>query len=219
MIGVSLIPKRADFSRDQFRDYYENVHSRLGMKYFKFSKYLRNHVVESSGDVWFDVFMQCAMAPDFDHVAVNFDPAIRAIFDEDEHAFMTPEAMRSGSIAERVISGPPVTIAPKGARRQIFLMRKPEGVSPEAFDAGLTASALALAGNAAAGTVTVGMVNGESVGYSSLPYDAIVSVWLKGDAPAITALPAADSVTLDAWILTEVCEDEPATLSAAFGTR
>ncbi|QZP08326.1 hypothetical protein [Caenibius sp. WL] len=219
MIGVSLIPKRSDFSREQFKDYYENVHSRLGMKYFKFSKYLRNHVIEASPGIWFDVFMQCRMAPDFDHVAVNFDPAIRAIFDEDEHAFMTPEDMRSGSIDERVISGPAVDIAPKGARRQLLLIRKPDGVAPDPFDAALAAYGLALADEPTVGTVTVGVVNGESVGYSSLPYDAVISLWLKGEAPAITALPESENFILDAWILAEVCEDEPAMLAAAFGAR
>ena len=219
MIGVSLIPRRSDFSRAQFRDYYENVHSRLGMKYFKFSKYLRNHVIESSPDVDFDVFMQCAMAPDFDHVAVNFDPAVRAIFDEDEHAFMTPEDMRSGAIDERVISGPPVNLAPKGARRQILLIRKPDTASAGDFDAALAEYGLALAGNASVGTVTVGLVSGGSVGYSSLPYDAVISLWLHGEAPAIAPLPESAGFILDAWILTEVCEDEPATLAAAFGTR
>lgn len=219
MIGVSLIPRRSDLSRAQFRDYYEYVHSRLGMKYFKFSKYLRNHVIESSPDVNFDVFMQCVMAPDFDHVAVNFDPAVRAIFDEDERAFMTPEGIRTGAIDERVISGPPVNLAPRGVRRQVFLIRKSDDAAAGDFDAALAEYGLALAGNASVGTVTVGLVHGGSVGYSSLPYDAIISLWLNGAAPAITALPEPANFNLDAWILTEVCEDEPATLAAAFGTR
>lgn len=87
------------------------------------------------------------------------------------------------------------------------------------FDAALAAYGLALADEPTVGTVTVGVVNGESVGYSSLPYDAVISLWLKGEAPAITALPEPENFILDAWILTEVCEDEPATLAAAFGTR
>ena len=219
MIGVSLIPRRSDLSRKQFRDYYENVHSRLGMKYFQFCKYLRNHVLESSPDVSFDVFMQCVLAPDFDHVAVNFDPTVRAIFDQDERAFMTPEGIRSGSIDERVISGPPVNLAPRGARRQILLIRRSDDVAVGAFAEVLAEYGLALADKASVGTVTVGLVHGGSVGYSSLPYDAIISLWLKGAGPAITALPEPANFVLDAWILTEVCEDEPATLAAAFGTR
>ena len=62
--------------------------------------------------------------------------------------------------------------------------RKWNGV---AFDAALAAYGLALAGEAAVGTVTVGLVKGESVGYSSLPYDAVITLWLKDEAAAITA--------------------------------
>ena len=44
MKSVCLLTRRAGTTREAFRDYYETQHCRLGMKYFPFAKYLRNHV-------------------------------------------------------------------------------------------------------------------------------------------------------------------------------
>ena len=219
MIGVSLIAKRPDFTRDAFRDYYEEKHSRLGIRYFKFQKYLRNHVVSSSPGVSFDVVMQCVMAPDFDPAATNFDPAVRAIFDEDERAFMVPEDIRSGALDERVLSGPVVDIAPAGARRQMIFIRKAGDTDAGPFEASLEAYGLSLAQNASVGTVTAATAKPGMAGYAAFPYDAMVSLWLKEGQPAVDPLPETPDFEIAAWVLTEVCEDRPETLAAAFGQR
>ena len=54
MKSLCLLTRRAGTTREAFRDYYETQHCRLGMKYFPFAKYLRNHVVAASVDIDFD---------------------------------------------------------------------------------------------------------------------------------------------------------------------
>lgn len=45
---IAFMPRRADLSRDQFRDYYESRHAPLAIPLFPFSRYRRNHLADDA---------------------------------------------------------------------------------------------------------------------------------------------------------------------------
>ena len=66
-----LLTRRDDITRQAFREYYESQHAPLGMRHFPFQKYLRNHVLESSSEIDFDVIMESYFDDQVDVAAID----------------------------------------------------------------------------------------------------------------------------------------------------
>lgn len=102
MKSVSLISRRDDLSRAAFRRYYEDIHCWLGMKYFPFTRYTRNHLVATPAGVDFDCLSEFGMDPDFDGGDIMRSRS-RALMLNDELKFMNPERIRVAAVREQVL--------------------------------------------------------------------------------------------------------------------
>ncbi|CAB1367657.1 EthD domain-containing protein [Denitratisoma oestradiolicum] len=211
MKGLTLLTRREGTMRQDFRDYYENSHAPLGMTYFPFRKYLRNHILASSADIDFDVVMESYIDDRVDVAALN-SGEVRAILDVDERRFMNQGRIRSARVEEQVLSGPPIGVAAPGTRRQMLLL----GASGPTLQEDVTAWGADLASQPRVARVSLDMVQQQVSGYGGFPYAAILSLWLKdgGDAIVLPAVPK--GMKLELSLLTEVCETTPEELAARY---
>lgn len=211
MKTVGLFTRRPGTSRDAFRDYYENQHSRLGSRYFPFRKYVRNHLLSSSVDVDFDVISEFFFGDSVDIADVH-SGRVRKILRADERQFMNQGLNRPASAEEVLLVGPPRGIASAGTRRQMLLLEK-------AGDDATFRSAVAAWGSELA---VRDKLPRTSVDYtapsagSRFPYDAMLSLWLPDNAEAVGALQAPEASRLVVNILTEVYESTPKLLQELF---
>lgn len=215
MKGSCLITRREGTTRQMFRDYYENNHAPLGMRFYPFQKYVRNHVIEASADIDFDVIMETRFDDNTDVAAID-SGKVRVTMDVDERHFMEQGVIRSASVEERVLAGPPLDIAGAGARRQMLLFNadlSDTGALSRIEDWGK-----ALGASNGVMRVTLDTRRAGLPSYGQFPYDAILSLWLNELAEPVTALEIPEGISLAVWLLTEVCETTPDELSARFGS-
>lgn len=102
MKSICTLTRRADFSRRQFQDYYENQHSLLAIQHFPFVGYVRNHVV-GGGDIGFDTISEF-WAVDVDKLASLMKGPVGKLLQEDERRFMDQSLIAPGYARETVIS-------------------------------------------------------------------------------------------------------------------
>jgi len=103
MKTISLITRRDDMTRDEFRDYYEQQHAELAMRYFPYQRYTRNHVL---GDAvpGFDCISEFDMTDAFRANAGNvMESESRARLLADELKFMRPECIRVALVEELML--------------------------------------------------------------------------------------------------------------------
>lgn len=211
--SVALFTRRPGTTREAFRRHYETTHCRLGMKYYPFAKYLRNHVIESSRDIDFD----CVSEFYFEEGRLTIDPmqtAAGELLRADERSFMDQSLIRPARATETILVGPPREPASPGTRRQILLIDHASGVGDEAFEAAIAAWA-GVAG-VLPGVLRISLDRTRSYAEDRLPFPchALLSVWPERNAqpPELPQLPAA--VLLQVLLLTDVCESSPAELAA-----
>ncbi len=134
MKSVCAFTRRPDMTRAEFQRYYEEQHAPLGIRYFAFRAYVRNHVVDG----------QCAeietisefWADDLARLAAVLDGPAGPIFAADEARFMDRTRTAPAAAEERILSPGPLTDA-NGLRWAALLCW-----SGEAVPAGLYAWAL-----------------------------------------------------------------------------
>lgn len=102
MKSICTLTRRADFSRRQFQDYYENQHSPLAIQHFPFVRYVRNHVVGGE-DIGFDTISEF-WAVDVDKLANLMKGPVGQRLQEDERRFMDQSQIAPGYARETVIS-------------------------------------------------------------------------------------------------------------------
>jgi uncharacterized protein (TIGR02118 family) len=57
--NIAFMPRRPDFTRQQFHRYYETRHAPLALQFIRtFVKYTRNHIVQAQPDVAFDTLSE-----------------------------------------------------------------------------------------------------------------------------------------------------------------
>lgn len=209
-----LLSRRPGTTRQAFRDYYETSHARLAMKYFPFSKYVRNHVVEASGDIDFDVVSEFYFAVGTDIGGVQAGP-VHSIMDADERRFMDQSLIRSTSVEEIILSGPPRDVAAPGTRRQMLLLDA-RGAADSVFRVTVEEWGRALASQQRVMRVSMDAVHASGTGDRVFPYQAILSLWLgvAGKAVALPQPPA--GVALGVSLLVDVCESPPQLLAELY---
>lgn len=215
MKGSCLLTRRAGMTRQAFREYYESSHAPLGMRYFPFQKYLRNHVLESSSEIDFDVIMESYFSDQVDVAAIN-NGDVRSIMDIDERAFMTQDMIRSASVDEQVLRGPPIDIAAPGTRRLMLLLNLRDPAIQPSLDEIVRPWATDLACLAGVERVTLDTARQQVAGYGGFPYAAILSLWLEGSIPSVNTLAAPDPLKLETCVLTQVYETPPEELAARY---
>ena len=215
MKSVCLLSRRPDSTREAFRDYYETGHSRLGSRYFPFSKYVRNHVLSSSPEVDFDVITEFFFDDGVDIAGVH-SGRVREILDEDERRFMDQSLIRPAGAEEVLLSGGPRDIAPAGTRRQMLMLSG--GGDTSAFrDAVNSWGEELAAAHARLLRVTVDYAQSFTPeGEGRFPCDAVLSLWLPEGGSALSGLTPPAAVELRANVLTEVCESTPELLQELY---
>ncbi len=91
---VSLIRRRADLSRKDFRDYYEQVHAPLALQFSPPQLYQRNHLNNPVDEQPFDCLREFDYADDFDPMQV-LDTEAGPLLAQDERNFMDRDSVRS----------------------------------------------------------------------------------------------------------------------------
>lgn len=208
MKSLCLLTRREGTTRQAFREYYETTHAPLGMKYFPFRKYLRNHIIDASGDTDFDVVMECYF-DDQTNVSGVDAGEVRAIMDVDEKRFMNQPMIRSARVEERVLGGSPIGIAPPGTRRQMLLLST---AAPAALDA-WGADLATMPGIARVSLDTAQQQKGN---YAGFPYAAVLSLWFAEARDTILPLTPPPGIHPEISLLTDVCETTPEELAARY---
>lgn len=208
MKSVCLLSHRPGSNRQTFRDYYETSHSRLGSRYFPFSKYVRNHVLSSATELDFDVITEFFFDDGVDIAGVH-SGRVREVLDEDERLFMDQSLIRPAGAEEILLSGGPRDIASAGTRRQMLMLGN-RGDASTFRDAVNTWGEELTATHEGLLRVTVDYAQSFAPdGEGGFPYDAVLSLWLPANGSALSGLSPPAPVELRADVLTEVCESTP----------
>ena len=215
MKSVCLLTRRAGTARAAFRDYYETRHCRLGMKYYLFAKYLRNHVVESAQDIDFD----CVSEFYIEDGRLSVDPkqtAAGEILDADERSFMEQRLIRPARAEETILFGPPRDVAVPGTRRQLLLLDPAAGIDDGVFATAISDWANAIANLPGVVRISLDRVLPYAPGRASFPCQAMLSVWLGVGVSALELPGAPATIQLRVALLADVCETPPAEIMALY---
>ncbi|MFU8765219.1 MAG: EthD domain-containing protein, partial [Haliea sp.] len=175
MKSVCLLSRRPGSTRDAFRDYYENSHSRLGSRYFPFSKYVRNHVLSSAGEVDFDVLTEFFLEDGVDVGAVH-SGRVREILDADERQFMDQRLIRPASARELLLAGSARDVATAGTRRQVLMLIQSGDAAD--FHEAVKSWGKQLAEEGDLSRVSVDYTQAHApAGEVRFPFDAVLSLW------------------------------------------
>jgi uncharacterized protein (TIGR02118 family) len=141
---IGLMPKRPDISRAAFRDHYENRHAPLALPLFPFTKYVRNHVVESDPDpVGFDCLSEF-WVDDVETVHRLMASDVGDTMREDERRFTDQPRIAPAVAEETLVAGSPRGVDPTVVK-EIILARPADGVDRTAFVDAILAWGKALA--------------------------------------------------------------------------
>ncbi|MDO9488623.1 MAG: EthD domain-containing protein, partial [Sphingomonadaceae bacterium] len=189
---------RDGLSRAAFRAHYEEHHAPLGIAWFGFDRYVRNHVADDAPDAGFDCIAEF-WPSDLDQIGRAI-AAAGAVFEEDDARFMSPDR-RGGTVEEWLLAGPVRAVDPPGTRKRIDLI--PEATLPDLADLRRWAQAEVAAGRADRIAIdrpvaTMGNLDG-------------VALLYRWNCEEDAQPPGRRSVTR----LVDVCETPPAELVAA----
>lgn len=215
MKSVCLLTHRPGSTREAFRDYYENNHSRLGSRYFPFRKYVRNHLLSSVGEVDFDVLTEFFFDDGVD-VAKVHSGRVREILDADEKRFMDQRLIRPAGAAEVLLAGSARDVSPAGTRRQMLMLCH-TGDAAGFGDAVNAWGRQLAAAEARLQRVSVDYTQAYAArDEGGFPFDAVLSLWLPASGGAVQELSPPAAIALQADVLTEVCESTPELLRALY---
>lgn len=215
MKSVCLLTRRPGTTREAFRHYYETSHCRLGMKYYPFAKYLRNHIVESSQAIDFD----CVSEFYLDDGRLSVDPmqtAAGEILRADERSFMDQSLIRPALAEESILAGPPRDVAPPGTRRQLLMLDPAAGADDAVFSAAIADWAHTLAVLPGVQRVSLDRVTPYAPDRLPFPCGVLVSLWLGTGATALQPSPAPDAISLRVVLLADVCETPPQEIASLY---
>jgi uncharacterized protein (TIGR02118 family) len=200
---VTVFLKRADMTRQQFRDYYEGHHVKMGLaanKYFGFHKYVRNHVVGAHGaDPGFDCLTEFYfhdMSKAVGAQAFMKTPAGKAI-SEDELNFLDMTYHPSFEVQEHIVAGAPRMVDVGLTRKVIMALKRNPAVAADTFSTQLERFAKNYAREHAGGFSRL-MLDTASEGPAGRPpFDALLTLWPDKDSAA--AIEAFRWPATDAW--------------------
>jgi uncharacterized protein (TIGR02118 family) len=179
--SIALLPRRNGLSRAQFRDYYESHHAPLAIRYFPFSRYVRNHLTadEAAG---FDTISEF-WSEDIAAVAALMQTPIGSIMRADEERFMDRAQIRSAAAEEHLLWGPACTAEAAGSLKHAWLLLKDPGMDEAAFVASVTGwtGEFARGHGGACERVALDLVRPWG---PKLPFDAILWLWMSEAAAA-----------------------------------
>lgn len=195
MKTIAFMQRRPDMDRAAFRDYYESRHAPLAVRYLRFERYVRNHLLEAP-DIGFDALSEFWIA-DFAVVAEAMAGPVGTLLHEDEERFLDRTNIRTARAEEHVFGTNPAG----GSKRMSFLRSEADAAPMAVLDM------LAATG----GTARVDFLS--PLGEDPPPYQAIISIW--GDA-SLANLPANGGWKLIHTVAVARCETPARDLQASF---
>jgi len=216
MKSIALLPRRADFTRAQFRDYYETRHAPLALGYFPFAKYVRNHLLEDD-TIGFDAISEF-WNEDIGKMAGLMQTEIGEIFRADERRFMDRERITVGASTEQLLAGEPRPIEAAPRLKHAWLLRRGPATAPEVFAAAAAewGRAIAAASGASCERATLDVVSPWPG--PEFPFQALLWLWMReGEEPVERRVPPA----LSRWRAVRVVahESPPEVMEAALRER
>lgn len=127
--SITIVRRRDGLSRAAFRAYYEEHHAPLGIAWFGFDRYARNHVADDAPDPGFDCIAEF-WPSDLDQIARAI-AAAGPLFTEDDARFMSADR-KGGTVEEWLLAGPPRGVDAPGTRKCIDLI--PQATLPAFAD-------------------------------------------------------------------------------------
>lgn len=213
MKSIALLPRRSDLSRAAFHDYYETRHAPLGIRYFPFAKYVRNHLMDEDA-IGFDTISEF-WARDISKLTGLMSTEVGDIMREDERKFMDQPRICSSATEEYHLAGPPRVVDVGSINKEVLLLGNAEGL-----DCRLFATAAAEWGR------TILAAAGKSIDRMTLdliqpwpgrpfPYDALLWAWLATDRSVLTGHTAPEGITVRATARCRSTETLPEALLPA----
>jgi len=212
MKSLALLPRRADLTRTQFRDYYETRHATLAIRYFAFAKYVRNHLADHD-DIGFDTISEFWSA-DIVRLAGLMQTEVGDILRADESRFMDRPEIRSGAATETLVAGAPRGLDRLPRVKHAWLLRREPALDAAALASAATelGRAAATAAGAACERVTLDVI--APWPGAAFPFDAVLWFWMRsGAAPIPPGVPA--RVTCWRAVTVTTCETPPEVMAAA----
>jgi EthD domain len=188
MKSIGLLPRRADFTRPQFRDYYETRHAPLALGYFPFAKYVRNHLLDDEG-IGFDTISEF-WNEDIAKMAGLMQTEVGEIFRDDERRFMQRERITIGGSTETLLVGAPRAVEPTPQLKHVWLLRRTSDTDRPAFATAAAAwgRAVAQASGTACERALLDVVSPWPG--PPFPFEALLWFWMRaGEHPAQPPVP------------------------------
>jgi uncharacterized protein (TIGR02118 family) len=185
---LAFLPRRADLTREAFRDYYETRHTPLALRHLRvFQKFLRNHVLAADPEpIPFDVISEFWFASAADREAV-FDflqgpdgPVIRS----DEANFMGPERT-AFEADEQILFGGPRIVDRAVVYKEAVLLRGRPGSDRDALHAACERYCEALMCEKARAMERLSLFLPVGTPAANRPADAVVMVWPAAERIAL----------------------------------
>jgi hypothetical protein len=187
---MTLFVKRRDMTRRQFRDYYEGHHVAMGLaanKYFRFTKYVRNHVLSAAPSPPAQPFTEIDCFSEYTFQDVNaaveaqkymLTPGGKALAD-DELNFLDMSYHPSFGVDEVLVAGVPRAVDVGFTRKFVLLLARGEEAGAAEFRAAVEKFAHGFARQHADSFVRLVLDAAVDTPAGRPPLDAILSLWPK----------------------------------------
>lgn len=127
MKAVSLISRRGDLSRAEFRRYYETSHCWLAMQHFPFRRYVRNHVLDHP-QLDFDCISEFELTEDLSGIDLMASRSRQLILD-DERQFMEQSRIRIAGAKEYPLLVPSTELPAQRLQSQVLMLQLEESAA------------------------------------------------------------------------------------------
>lgn len=211
--SIALLSRRADISRESFRDYYETRHAPLAICHFPFAKYVRNHLL-SLPDIGFDTISEF-WSDDYGAIGELMGSAVGDMMREDERRFMDQSMIRSALSTEYLIHGPARHVERAPRSRVAVLLGRADDLGDAPFIERLNAYGQTLATEAGEQATRVTLDVLQTFPGMPFPYASILWLWLEDEKqPRLGAAPPV-AIDVQGVVLTRSCETPPEVMAEA----
>lgn len=184
---ISLKTHRPDLTREFFREYYESHHVKMGLEFiehFRWQKYVRNHIEKVTGrTISFDCLTEFWLASRSDQAigkAFAASPAFAGL-DVDDRNFLDISKRCSFEVQEHVLIEGPADGEPAGYTRFSVITQLDEHSSRRGATEIQTLCRRCI--DAQTSHIARATLDIPDQPPGALPYEFILSVWIKPDAP------------------------------------
>lgn len=216
MKTLGFIPRRADFTRAAFRDYYETQHAPLALRHIRtFAKYVRNHVVRGEpqepgfdclSEFWFDAPEAAA------DIGAWLASAEGQVLREDEAKFMDRSRIASCAVSERRLTGPARRVESGVVRKLGLALVRASSATAADFETQLARFGEELIRRNEPSILRASLDLPLDPMQANLPLHALISIWPAAPETALD-LPARGAAIGGLTVLTlEAIETPPAAL-------